>query len=188
MPEYKVEKHTAVPSTFDPNTIYLVAPADSSTRLDVYMSTSDGTAIRGTFTQAQVEAIADSRIAAAGSGIVFVDDIAARDAIASPANGSRVYVRDATADATVDSGAATYIYDGANTAFVKDSESESLDVVLNWASIVGRPTSTPAQIDAAVTASHSHTNLSELEKIGESANGYLQYDGTDYVRGGSAAW
>ena len=35
----------------------------------------------------------------------------------------------------------------------------------------------PAQIDAAVAATHTHANKSELDKIGQDANGNLTYDG-----------
>ena len=43
----------------------------------------------------------------------IVNDIAARDGLESPKQGDLCWVKDATADATVTSGAAQYIYDGA---------------------------------------------------------------------------
>lgn len=42
-----------------------------------------------------------------------------------------------------------------------------MDVELNWDAINGRPTSTPAQIDTAVSQSHTHTNKVTLDKFGE---------------------
>ena len=70
--------------------------------------------------------------------IKIVDDIAARDALVDKFIGLSVYVKDATADATVAKGGAYYIYDG--SAFVKTAEAESLDVVMNWNAIEGKPT------------------------------------------------
>ena len=70
--------------------------------------------------------------------IKIVDNIAGRDALVDKFVGLSVYVKDATADATVAKGGAYYIYDGAN--FVKTAEAESLDVVLNWNAIEGKPT------------------------------------------------
>lgn len=54
-----------------------------------------------------------------------VDDIGARDALGDLTSGDIVYVIDATGDATVDLGAALYVYDGA--AWQKIAEFESLD-------------------------------------------------------------
>ena len=70
--------------------------------------------------------------------IKIVDNIAGRDALVDKFVGLSVYVKDATADASVAKGGAYYIYDGAN--FVKTAEAESLDVVLNWSAIEGKPT------------------------------------------------
>ena len=70
--------------------------------------------------------------------IKIVEDIAGRDALVDKFIGLSVYVKDATADATVAKGGAYYIYDG--SAFVKTAEAESLDVVMNWNAIEGKPT------------------------------------------------
>ena len=61
------------------------------------------------------------------------------------------------------------------------SEFESQDISLTWAALTGGPTSTPAAIDQAVTDSHTHGNKTELDKIGQLANGNLEYDGS-YVK------
>lgn len=70
--------------------------------------------------------------------IKVVDDIAARNALQNPFAGLSAFVKNATADDTVSSGGAFYIYDG--TAWVKTSEAESMDIVLNWSAIQGKPT------------------------------------------------
>lgn len=75
------------------------------------------------------------------SGITIqnvVADIVARDAQTGASNGDLTYVVDASADGTVDSGAALYVWDG--SAYQKISEFESLDVVSDLA--VGAITTT----------------------------------------------
>lgn len=105
-----------------------------------------------------------------------VDDITARDAIQSPAVGDQCWVKDATADPTVSSGAAKYIYESAESKWVKTAEAESMDVVVSWADIQDKPTSTVAQIDAAVSKAHEHANLEDLNKLSVS-NGQVAVDG-----------
>lgn len=70
--------------------------------------------------------------------IHMVEDIAGRDEMGDLFVGKTVYVKDATGDETVNRGGAYYIWDG--LAWLKTSESESLDVVLNWDAIEGKPT------------------------------------------------
>lgn len=175
MAQYKVFKETALPGTLDPHSVYLVAPAAHPGYLEIYVTNAAGDATRRVPTIPNIQAMIDVSLAGATGGASIVDDIAARDAL-TPDDGEQAYVIDASADGTVSSGGATYIYRLSTTTWIKQSEAESLDLALTWASITGKPTSTPAQIDAAVTASHSHTNKTELDKIGESA-GRLQYDG-----------
>lgn len=69
--------------------------------------------------------------------IKIVDNIAARDGIADAFAGLSVFVKDASGDSTVNSGGAYYLYDGA--AWVKTAEAESMDVVLEWNAIQGKP-------------------------------------------------
>lgn len=70
--------------------------------------------------------------------IHMVEDIAGRDEMGDLFVGKTVYVKDATGDESVKRGGAYYIWDG--SAWLKTSESESLDVVLNWEAIEGKPT------------------------------------------------
>jgi N-acetylneuraminic acid mutarotase len=116
---------------------------------------------------------------AGASNIFVVPDIAARDALA-PTVVTQAIVVDATADTSVALGSATYVYDPVGDAWQKIAEHESMDVVLQWANIQGRPTSTAAEIDDAVSKRHSHANLTSLDKVGEDAGGLLQFNG-DYV-------
>lgn len=85
---------------------------------------------------------------------LVVADITARNAISTKFSGLHVWVTDASADSTVTSGAAEYIWNG--TVWIKISETESLDVIVKWADITNKPTSTVANIDLAVTNTHTH--------------------------------
>lgn len=69
--------------------------------------------------------------------VQVVATIAARNEIANPFTGMSAFVEDASADETVNSGGAYYIYNG--TAWVKTAEAESMDVVLQWTAIQGKP-------------------------------------------------
>ena len=105
-----------------------------------------------------------------------MDDITARNALNPTAN-IQVFVIDASDDTTVTSGGATYIYRLSTTSWIKISESESLDLVLSWANLTGKPSSSVTDIDNAVSLRHTHANKSELDKIGEDVNGNLTYNG-----------
>lgn len=96
--------------------------------------------------------------------------------------GELVMVVDASADPTVDAGWAIYrrlvnATDLSNLdSWQKIAEKESLDVVVSWDNLKDKPTSTVAQIDAAVANSHTHANKAVLDKLGE-VDGVLTYDG-----------
>lgn len=172
MAVYKVFKETALPGTLAAHAIYLVAPAAHPGFLEIYVTDAAGTAHRRTHKVEDIQAMIDASISGLGATSV-VADITARDAL-TPAEGDQVLVTDASGDATVTSGAATYVYNG--TAWVKISEAESMDITLNWSDIVGKPTSSAAAIDTAVTNSHTHANKTQLDKVGEDGNGDMTYD------------
>ena len=114
-----------------------------------------------------------------------VDTIAERDALVLTTN-TLVMVKDATGDSSVTSGAALYFYDADATlptdVWTKVSEYESLDVVMRWENIVGRPTASAADIDDAVSKRHTHANLADLDLIGTSPEGFLMHNGITYNR------
>lgn len=176
MPSYKIFKETAVPAQIEANAIYLVAPAAQPGVLEVYVSDASGTATRKALDAATVQTMIDAAIQAGSGGLVIVDDLAARDQLV-PTNGTQALVIDASADAAVDAGTATYVWRESTTSWIKIAESESMDLSLAWAGITGRPTSSPAQIDAAVTASHSHANKTQLDALGEDEDQQLTYRG-----------
>ncbi len=175
MPNIRIHKTTVLPGTLEGHAVYLVAPAAKPNYVEMYVTNADGSAARRIINSDDVQAMIDAAVAGA-SGIEIVADIAARDAL-TPTNGKHVLVLDASADATVNSGAASYVWRAATSQWIKLTEYESLDLSLTWASIDGKPTSSPSAIDAAVANSHTHINLTELSKIGEDANGDLTYNG-----------
>lgn len=69
-----------------------------------------------------------------GTSEYEVADITARNALGDLSVGDRVFVTDASADATVDSGWAIYIYRGPST-WTKVAEEEGLDVVVGGANL-----------------------------------------------------
>lgn len=167
-------KVTALPGVLAANSVYYVAPAAKPDYIEVYVTNAAGDAAKRVFQEADVQALIDTSLASFGQTEV-VDDIAARNAL-SPSDGTTALVLDASADASVTSGAATYIYRLATTTWVKISEAESMDISLTWAALTGKPTASAAAIDAAVTASHGHSNKTQLDKIDE-ASGEMTYNG-----------
>lgn len=176
MATYQIFKETALPGTLQAHSIYLVAPAARPDYVEVYVTGTTGSVVKRVIDVADVQSLIDASLSGMG-GLAVVDDIAARNALTPTAN-VMVYVVDATGDATVASGGATYIYRLSNSTWIKISEAENLDVSLNWTSIVGRPSSSAAAIDTAVANSHTHANKTQLDKIGEDGNGQLTYNGS----------
>jgi len=166
-------KVTVLPGTLEANAIYAVSTG--APFAEIYITGTVATDVRRVPNSVDIQAMIDASIGAL-SAFEIVADIAARDALTLPAN-ALVLVTDASADATVNSGAATYAYDAGLDTFTKISEFESLDVVLQWANIQGGPTASPADIDNAVALRHTHANKTQLDKIGEDADGCLTYDG-----------
>lgn len=174
MARISISKETALPGALIANTIYMVSVG--SDQMEIYMSNSAGTDVRRILNSADIQLLIDASLSGI-SGIEVVDNISDRDAL-TPTTNVQVLVLDASADAGVTSGAATYVYRLSDSTYYKISEAESLDVVLNWSSIQGGPTSTPAAIDAAVTASHTHLNKTQLDLIGQDGDGDPTYNGS----------
>lgn len=183
MATFRIERVTAIPGTLAANTIYMVSVGVD--KVELYVTGNTATA-RRMLNQDDIQDLIDAAVAGIGS-VEVVANIAARDALALTSN-AQVFVIDATGDPTVSSGGATYIYRVSNDTFTKISEAESLDVALSWANLTGKPSSSPAQIDAAVAASHSHANKTQLDLIGQSASGDITYNGREYVRSGAVDW
>jgi hypothetical protein len=175
MATLKIFKETALPGSLEPNAIYLVGPAGQPNVVEMYVTNAAGTATRKIITAADVQAQINASLASI-SELKIVADIAARNAL-TPTSSVFVYVQNATADNTVTSGGATYLYNPTNTSWIKTSESESMDIALSWSALTGKPSSSVAAIDAAVSNSHTHPNKTQLDMIGQNGAGELTYNG-----------
>jgi hypothetical protein len=179
-------KVTALPGTLVSNAVYYVSVVGNPTLMEIYVVDNTGVAARHVINSADVATMIASAMSSA-SQLQIVADIAARNALA-PTTATWSYVVDATADVSVVAGGATYLYNPGTTTWIKSSEAESLDIVLNWATLQGKPTSSVAAIDAAVAASHTHANKAVLDLVTDSG-GKLLYNGALPVgRWESAAW
>ena len=108
-----------------------------------------------------------SRIPSNYKEIDVVADIAERDGI-TPFEGQRVHVLDASADSTVDSGWAEYLWTG--SAWTKTAENESIDVVLSWSNITGKPTTISGYgITDAYTKTQSDTTFLGINATADKA-------------------
>ena len=172
--QMKVHKVNTLPGSLEASALYLVKSAETGL-LDLYVSSKDGTEARHIISKAEIQSLVNTAVAGA-SNIFVVADIAARDALA-PTVVTQAIVVDATNDTTVKSGSATYVYDPVGDAWKKIAEHESMDVVLQWANIQGRPSSTVAEIDDAVAKKHSHTNMTTLDKLSQDVDSQLTYNG-----------
>jgi hypothetical protein len=185
---FKVFKETALPATLQPHSVYFIAPSGTPDLLEIFVTNAAGTTPhRHVINKSEIQTMIDASIGAANE-LTIVADIAARNAL-TPTRAVYVYVENATGDTTVASGGATYLYKMANTSWIKVSEAESLDVTVTWASITGKPTSTPAQIDSAVANSHTHANKTQLDLVGQNAGGEMTYNGVQVkTTWGSTGW
>jgi len=130
-------------------------------------------------------AIAGLEAALAGKAPVsIVADLTARDALTNVITGALCWVQDASADSSVDSGAAAYLAsvagDPAVVTWTKVAEAESMDVVLQWGNIQGKPSSAVADIDDAVAKKHEHANATVLAGLSaDGTSGNLVYNGVE---------
>lgn len=169
MSDLKVFKTTSVPSTPVANAIYLVS---TGSFVEMYVTSTAGV-MKRIPVESDVQGWINDALAGI-NGVMIVADIAARNALTLTSN-AFVYVIDATGDATVSVGAAMYLYNLGTTSWIKVTEYESLDLVMSWVNLTGKPSSSPAAIDAAVTAA-THSNRTVLDLLGASS-GALTYDG-----------
>lgn len=172
----KFYKVATLPGSLEPDSFYYV---ENGSYAESYLTNSSGQA-RAVGNSAMINALVAEALAGwsgEASALDIVSDIAARDALTDTLDrNAMILVLDASADPTVDAGSALYAYASATDTIYKIAEYESMDVVVEWSSIQGRPNSTPAQIDTAVSQSHTHSNKAVLDKFSESA-GQVLYNG-----------
>ena len=186
MATYQIYKETALPGTLQPHSIYLIAPPGAPAFVELYVTGASASTVKRVIDAAQVSTMISAAISGI-RGVEVVADIAARNALTPTAN-VQVVVLNASADPTVAAGAATYVYEHAVTTWHKVSEAESMDVVLSWAAITGKPTSSAAAIDGAVTDRHTHANKTQLDKVGESGGEFTYNGALPKTAWNSTAW
>lgn len=166
----------ALPGTLEPDSFYYVANGSVA---ESYLTDSAGNAksVGNTVMINQLVANALADWEKTSNSMPIVADIAARDAlILTLEKSSFILVLDASADPTVESGSALYAYDFETATVHKIAEYESMDLIIRWTDIQGRPESTPEQIDSTVGQAHTHNNKAVLDKFTE-AGGVLLYGG-----------
>jgi hypothetical protein len=179
--ELKFFKVATLPGTLEANAIYFV---ENGTYAESYVTNNAGVA-RSIGNSTMINALIASQLSGLSSTLV-VADIAARNALSLNRN-TIVYVINATGDTSVTAGAATYLWNQANSTFSKVAEFESMDVVLSWSNIQGRPSSTPANIDDAVSKRHTHANMAQLDLYG-AASGVATYNGEPIKKWNATNW
>jgi len=172
----RIERVLALPGVLTPSTMYIVKSAVAP-HAELYFSDATGAEARHVINKTEVGNMITAAIASF-SNIQVVANNAARDALVLD-HDALVLSLDATADVTVITGAALYVYQLSNTTWHKVSEFESLDVTLTWAAIQNKPTSLVADIDDAVAKRHVHANSAQIDLIGEDVNGKLTYNGVN---------
>ena len=171
---FRVFKETALPGTLTADAVYYITDTNAS-YVQMYVTSSAGVA-RRIPTNADITTLI-STMMANSSRTQIVADITARNALTGLTVGNTAYVSNAVGDPSVASGAAAYIVVSTGpVVWQKTNEYESMDLALTWAAITGKPTSSPASIDSAVTNSHTHTNKTQLDLIGDSG-GQATYNG-----------
>lgn len=170
---FNIVRVNAVPASPAPNTLYITKDTKGRAVLTFIGNTAASRA--STLTTADVQTLISEALANAGA-VYAVDTLAALQAIV-PTTNSVGFVRNPIAPGDP----VSYVYDLAKAGW-KPSQAPA-----KWADIVGRPASSAAQIDAAVTASHTHTNMAVLDKLGQSVAGKLTYNGSDVSEVGFAS-
>lgn len=184
MAQLNFHKVASLPVVLQANSIYFV---ENGTSAETYVTNSVGeaksvgnTAMINTLIDAALDATLDAAIngaIAAANAIEIVADVAARNTLGTTLNrNALILVLDATGDPTVASGGAMYAFNNSNDTYSKVTEYESLDRIITWSEISGKPTSSVAAIDSAVAASHVHANAAVLNALSDSG-GQLLYNG-----------
>lgn|SRR5690606_17457795 len=176
MASVKFYKVTTLPGSLEPNALYFV---ENGTYAESYVTDNEGAA-RSLGNSAMINALIVAELAnwsGGASALDIVEDIDARDALIQTLDrNAMILVLDASGDSTVDAGSALYAYSVVADEVYKVAEYESMDVALQWSAIQGGPSSTPAQIDTAVSQAHTHANKAVLDKLSE-VSGALRYGG-----------
>ena len=170
----------AMPAQADlvPSCMYIIKGTEAD-EANVHFSDSNGAMSVELMNTAKITTKISTALSTFSQSI-FVTNIADRNALALTRS-VVIMVADASADSTVGSGGAAYMFNADTGTYTKIYEFEGMDVTPQWDNIVGKPTSTTAQLDDMATNGHSHANAAILDATTESADGNLVYNGVEHT-------
>ena len=188
--QFKIHRVTALPEPLEAYAVYLVAPPGVEDYVEMYVVNSTGTKARRIIKESDIKTLIDTAIQDKVKPISEIRVVADGKALGElDSTAVFAYVKDAKTvpGSEVKDGGATFIRDG--LSWVKVAEAESLDVVLKWDDIQGKPSASKEDIDDAVTKKHTHTNKTQLDKVDEDENGNFTYGGNPVATAWSTtAW
>lgn len=187
MSKFKIVRVTELPSTITPSTMYILKRPGSEVA-EVHFTNNNGTTIVPGISEQFVEQKVASLLGSGMGSIDIVDNIDERNRLTKSGN-MLVMVLDATGDEFGSVGTALYLYRANNNSYYRISvfnengaavgSGGSVDLL--WNSILGKPNSTPEQIDEAVALAHDHVNKTSLDRIGVSEEGVLTVDNKEFA-------
>lgn len=169
---FHIQKVIALPEILSASTLYIVKH-ENPELVDLYFTNEDGSENCHLLTKNEILNFLQDATSNLNTALIAAN-LTERNSLTLVSN-TLVWVVDASEDSTVTLGSAAYIFQYATQTWIKITEVESLDQVLDWTEINGRPLSTPNQIDTGVNQRHSHGNSPLLDKIVENLNGKLMY-------------
>lgn len=180
----RIRRVLKLPRNPKPHSLYLVPSATEPDVVDIWTTTGDETNPTLYRVAGRAESELMAMIAKATTACIevyFVANITQRDQLMGQLQRSAYFfVNDARFDPTVDTGSAMYLYNHKTKRLVKVFERESLDVILHWSHIEGRPISDAGDIDLAVEQMHSHANKELLDTLRLSPEGFAILNGVNY--------
>ncbi len=141
----KIRKVLTLPGVLETDTVYVVKSTDPTSTLDyqiMHMTNNAGTISYSGITFGMIDSHIDNKINAyssAASSTKIYATYAAMLAATAPLYNEFAHVIDATGDVTVVAGGATYLYNFNTATYVKVSEFESMDVIIDWVNVVNKP-------------------------------------------------
>lgn len=170
-----ITRVAALPATLAPNNIYIVRSTDGKKATLVFTG-ERAEIVVSTFNESDALTLVDGYMEGHATVLAFATYA---DMLASaPTVTTYAYVRDASGDPQALHASASYVYDTVSRKWVFAPGSNAAGGSAKWSDIEGRPTSTPAAIDAAVSNAHSHTNKTILDGLGEN-QGKLTFGGAN---------
>ena len=169
---FHIRKVIALPEVLVASTMYIVKHIESMW-VDVYVTNLTASEIYHLLTKDEILGFLQLATSNLNTALV-VANLTERDNLNLTAN-TVVWVLDATGDVSVASGSAVYIFKADTLSWIKIAETESLERVLDWTGITDKPSSTVIQIDTMVGQSHSHSNVTELDKVTEDGTAKFAY-------------